>query len=89
MRIVITGGAGFIGQRLAAWLLARGTLAGRDGRPDPAVQRIVDGWPRACAATRARRLSIEPDPDIDAIVAAFIADDLDAQKSLIQAGVPP
>lgn len=33
MRIVITGGAGFLGQRLAARLLERGTLAGRDGAP--------------------------------------------------------
>ena len=33
MRVVITGGAGFIGRRLAERLLARGTLAGADGRP--------------------------------------------------------
>jgi D-erythronate 2-dehydrogenase len=33
MRVVITGGAGFIGRRLAERLLARGTIAGSDGRP--------------------------------------------------------
>ena len=32
MHIVITGGAGFLGQRLARTLLQRGTLAGPDGR---------------------------------------------------------
>ena len=32
MRVVITGGAGFIGRRLAERLLARGMIAGSDGR---------------------------------------------------------
>jgi nucleoside-diphosphate-sugar epimerase len=45
-------------------------------RPDEAIQRIVDGWPRALDAARARGLGVAPDEDIDAIVAAFIADDL-------------
>ncbi len=58
-------------------------------QPDPAVQNIVDGWPRALAASRARRLGIAPDPDIDAIVAAFIADDLAAEKSAVRAEVAP
>lgn len=35
MKAVITGGAGFLGQRLSAALLQRGTLAGPDGRPQP------------------------------------------------------
>ncbi len=33
MNIVITGGAGFLGRRLAETLLARGVLGGADGRP--------------------------------------------------------
>jgi len=33
MRIVITGGAGFLGRRLADALTARGTMAGSDGAP--------------------------------------------------------
>lgn len=33
MKILITGGAGFLGQRLAKRLLARGVLAGPDGAP--------------------------------------------------------
>jgi nucleoside-diphosphate-sugar epimerase len=40
MKVVITGGAGFIGQRLASALLARGELTGRSGRPE-AIERIV------------------------------------------------
>jgi len=55
-------------------------------RPDPAVQTIVDGWPRALDAARARALGIMPDADIDAIVAAFIQDDLAAQHDLVRAG---
>jgi nucleoside-diphosphate-sugar epimerase len=33
MKVVITGGAGFLGRRLAVKLLERGTLAGPDGQP--------------------------------------------------------
>ena len=33
MNVLITGGAGFLGQRLAAALLDRGTLTGADGQP--------------------------------------------------------
>src|SRR5580658_4832736 len=40
MKIVITGGAGFIGRRLAERLLARGALAGADGR-DRGIDDIV------------------------------------------------
>jgi D-erythronate 2-dehydrogenase len=50
--------------------------------PDPLIQRIVESWPRALVASRARRLGLLPDRDIDEIVAAFIADDLPAQKAL-------
>ena len=50
--------------------------------PDAAIQFIIDGWPRAIDARRARSLGVEPDHSIDEIVAAFIADDLPAQKAL-------
>ncbi|MFC3676848.1 D-erythronate dehydrogenase [Ferrovibrio xuzhouensis] len=35
LNIVITGGAGFLGQKLAHELLQRGTLIGPDGKPQP------------------------------------------------------
>jgi nucleoside-diphosphate-sugar epimerase len=50
--------------------------------PDPVIQRIVDGWPRAIVARRAETLGIRPDASLDEIIAAFIADDLPAQKTL-------
>jgi len=51
--------------------------------PDPAIQKMVDGWPRAILAKRAASLGIEADADIDEIVRAFIEDDLAAQKALV------
>ena len=40
MHIVITGGAGFLGSRLARQLLQRGTLTGRDGQQQE-IKRIT------------------------------------------------
>jgi nucleoside-diphosphate-sugar epimerase len=40
MRVVVTGGAGFLGARLARALLARGRLVGPDGAPAP-IERLV------------------------------------------------
>ncbi|BAL26963.1 D-erythronate dehydrogenase [Azoarcus sp. KH32C] len=40
MKVVITGGAGFLGQRLARRLLQRGTLVGAEGR-EQAIREIV------------------------------------------------
>ena len=41
MTVVITGGAGFLGQRLAAHILARGTLAGPDQRPAEVAELVL------------------------------------------------
>lgn len=46
---------------------------------DPAIQKIVDGWPGDIDAARARRLGFETDRDLDEVVRHFIADDLDEQ----------
>ena len=40
MNVVITGGAGFLGMRLARALLERGQLTGTTGRPEP-INEIV------------------------------------------------
>ncbi|PMS36308.1 nucleoside-diphosphate-sugar epimerase [Trinickia symbiotica] len=41
MKVLITGGAGFLGQRLARKLLERGILAGPDGKPQPISQLVL------------------------------------------------
>jgi nucleoside-diphosphate-sugar epimerase len=46
---------------------------------DPAIQRIVDGWPRAIDARRAAALGFEGDRNIDDVLAAFVEDDLPRQ----------
>jgi nucleoside-diphosphate-sugar epimerase len=50
--------------------------------PDPVIQKIVAGWPRAISSKRAERLGLEADRSIDEIVAAFVEDDLPAQRAL-------
>lgn len=46
---------------------------------DPAIQKIVDGWPGDIDAARARHMGFEIDRDLDEVVRNFIADDLDEQ----------
>jgi nucleoside-diphosphate-sugar epimerase len=44
-------------------------------RPEPHVQRIIDGWPRAFTSQRALALGIEGDVTADALVDAFVANE--------------
>lgn len=47
--------------------------------PDPAIQRIVQGWPVEVAATRARALGFAADADFDSILRAHIEDETPVQ----------
>ncbi len=51
-------------------------------QPDPQIQAIVSGWPRALLTQRAEALGFGRDQDIDEVVAAFIEDDLPAQRQI-------
>lgn len=51
-------------------------------QPDPFIQNIVDRWPGVADAPRAVGLGLQADADMDAIITAFIEDDLPAQKKL-------
>jgi nucleoside-diphosphate-sugar epimerase len=50
-------------------------------QPDPRIEEIVAGWPRALAAERAEALGFAADADIDEAIRAFIEDDLEAQAA--------
>ncbi|MFI4986496.1 MAG: D-erythronate dehydrogenase [Alphaproteobacteria bacterium] len=41
MKVVITGGTGFIGRMLAGRILARGTLTGPSGKPEPVDELVL------------------------------------------------
>jgi hypothetical protein len=53
-------------------------------RPDPQIQQIISGWPQALLARRAEALGFTADRGIDEVVQAFIEDDLDTQKRLVE-----
>ncbi|MGE0718735.1 MAG: D-erythronate dehydrogenase [Alphaproteobacteria bacterium] len=76
--ILLNGIAAKVGDMAKAVERHGGAAAARriQWTPDPAIQRIVSGWPAAIDAERARRLGFHADADIDEIVANFIADDI-------------
>ena len=45
-------------------------------RPDAAIARIIGGWPRDFAPSRARALGFRAEADFDAIIRAYVEDDL-------------
>src|SRR3979490_2109576 len=78
MRIVITGGAGFLGGRLARKLLERGTLTDARGR-EREIQSIVllDAVPPAGIADR-RVTAVTGDLACSTVVAQAITSDTDS-----------
>jgi len=50
-------------------------------QPDAEIQRIISSWPGAFTSPRALRLGFQADASMDAIVQAFIEDDLPAQRA--------
>jgi nucleoside-diphosphate-sugar epimerase len=48
-----------------------------DFKVDPAIQRIVDAWPRAAYSERAQALGFPHDDDLAAVLRAHIEDELD------------
>jgi len=47
--------------------------------PDATIAKIVAGWPQAFDPARARALGFEAEPDMDAIIRAYIEDELDGR----------
>jgi D-erythronate 2-dehydrogenase len=73
-----------VGEMAAAVRRASGETAYARIRwePDPQIQQIISGWPRALQAMRAEALGFAADTGIDEAVRAFIEDDLEVQKQL-------
>ena len=45
-------------------------------RPDPLIQRIVEGWPRNFDARRSAALGFKADESFDEIIRIHVADEL-------------
>jgi nucleoside-diphosphate-sugar epimerase len=50
-------------------------------KQDPLIQKIVDGWPARLDSKRARDMGLKADASVDAIIQAFIEDDLQPQAN--------
>ena len=51
-----------------------------DWKPDAMIAKIVAGWPKRLASKRARTMGFRSDASMDAIIQAFIEDDLPAAQ---------
>jgi nucleoside-diphosphate-sugar epimerase len=71
------GIAATIGEEIEALRRVAGEKAVRLIRraPDPAIMRIVDGWPRNFDARRATALGFRADPSFDDIIRYHIQDE--------------
>ncbi|WP_426956910.1 D-erythronate dehydrogenase [Muricoccus radiodurans] len=72
-----------VGKMLAALRAVGGEEAASRVRrtPDPAIEAIVSGWPAAFTAERARRLGFPEQEGLEAVVRAFVEDDLAATRA--------
>ena len=67
-----------VGEQIAALRRVAGDKAVKLIRKadDPAVLRIVEGWPGNFDAARAKKLGFKADVDFDAIIRVFIDEEL-------------
>jgi nucleoside-diphosphate-sugar epimerase len=72
MRIVITGGAGFLGRRLAREILARGALTGADGTARPVTELVLLDVVAAQGMDDARVRAIAGDLADPAVIASAV-----------------
>jgi D-erythronate 2-dehydrogenase len=75
-----------VGDMAAALERAGGSAARAllDWSPDPAVERLVAGWPGDIAWDRARALGLQADADFDAVVRQYIAENPQAVRVTVR-----
>lgn len=83
MRVLITGASGFLGTRLARALVARGSLVGPSGRPEPITELVLADRrapeaPALPAGSGIRLRSVETDVADPAAPAALLDEDVDS-----------
>ena len=76
--LVLPGITATVGDMVDALGRVAGEAAVRRIRwePDPAIERIVRGWPSRVAAERARSMGFEPDASFDEIIRIHVEDEL-------------
>jgi D-erythronate 2-dehydrogenase len=81
--LIVPGLSVQVSDMVAALQRAAGAQAVQHIRwqPDAEIQRIISSWPGAFTSPRALRLGFQADANMDAIVRAFIEDDLPAQRA--------
>ena len=81
--LIVPGLSVQVSDMVAALQRAAGAPAVQQIRwqPDAEIQRIISSWPGAFTSPRALRLGFQADANMDAIVQAFIEDDLPAQRA--------
>ena len=81
--LIVPGLSVQVSDMLAALQHAAGAQALQHIRwqPDATIQRIISSWPGAFTSQRALQLGFQADASMDAIVQAFIEDDLPSQRS--------
>jgi nucleoside-diphosphate-sugar epimerase len=55
-----------------------------DWQPDPAIDKLVRSWPGDLAWDRARALGLQADPDFDAIVRSYVAENPQAVRLAVR-----
>ncbi len=81
--LIVPGLSVQVSDMLAALQRAAGAQALQHIRwqPDVTIQRIISSWPGAFTSQRALQLGFQADASMDAIVQAFIEDDLPSQRA--------
>lgn len=79
-----------LGTTVGAMAQALERVAGReaasllDWSPDPAIERLVRSWPGDVAWERARGLGLQADPDFEAIVRGYVAENPQAVRLAVR-----